>query len=358
MTAPVLSPAQTATARSRLYALFGRLYAQGLTPSLRALVADLPDLAAHLPRPYSGDEAAAEHYRLLGREVPPHASLFLDPAGLLGGPVADRVQASYAQAGYAPASSAAATDALGEELGLLAFLAGAEADAWADGKPGVAARMARLQADFLADHLLPWLPPFVLALRAEASLFYTALADLTLALAAEQMEDESTANGSDSSPETQRRRNGEESRGEIRVSPRSSVASGAVNSEVNYDLLDDEKTGLREIAGLLTSAPLCGVYLSAGAVARLGRELGLPRGFGPRAQMLETLLRSAAQYERVPAAVAGLDRLWGQWATGYAALRDDYPHLSPALSPWLGRTAETRGLLQRIQGGLLTTSDL
>lgn len=348
-TAPALSPAQAATARSRLYALFGRLYARGLTPTLLALVTDLPDLAAHLPQPhdedtydedtYDEDEAGAEHYRLLGREVPPHASLFLDFAGLLGGPVAERVQAHYARVGYAPDPAAAAVDALSEELGLLAFLAGAEADAWEDGRASVAARMARLQEEFLADHLLPWLPPFVLALRAEASPFYAALADLTLALAVDLLDDRTRM--------TWIERIGANSVREDPLNPRSIEA-----------LLDDEKTGLREIAAFLTSPPRCGVYLSPGAVARLGRELNLPRGFGPRAQMLETLLRSAAQYERVPAAVAGLDRLLDQWATGYAALGNDYPHLSPFLSPWQERTAETRGLLQRIQSSPLPAEDL
>lgn len=327
-----LSAGQTALARSRLYALFGLLYRKGLTVDLLSAVASLPGLAEQLPQTFDADAAAAEHFRLLGRAVPPHASLFLDPAGLLGGPVAEEAAAFYARVGFAPDPAAPSPDALSEEMALLAFLAGAEADAWEDAKPAIARRMAVLQGEFLTGHLLPWLPPFVLALRDEANPLYSALAQLTLELAAEQLGNATRIEQSSPGP--------------LRENP--------PNPPPVSHLLEDEGTGLREIAAFLTSPPRSGLYLSGDAITRLGREVGLPRGFGPRAQMLETLLRTAAQYEAFPPLLARLDALWQRGQAGYTAQADAYPHLLPFLHPWQERCTAARALLRRLGEGQWT----
>jgi len=313
-----LSPADTAQARSRLYALFARLYREGLSPALLPLAAELPGLAEVLPDPYDEDEAAALHYRLLGREIPAHESFFLGVDGLLGGPLADAVQASYSAVGFAPHASAAGVDAIGEELDLLAFLSGAEADARTDGRPQVAQQMAALQSDFLADHLLRWLFPFVLAVQEMVSPFYSGLAELTVALAAEQ------------------------TRGVTLTRP----GQDAVSLPAAPDLLDDERAGLGEIAAFFTTPSSSGIFLSRATLATIARRLRLPRGFGARAQMLDTFLRAAAQYEQLPAAVDALHAILDGWHARYAALIDDSPHLRPFIRPWQTQIGPARRLLR------------
>lgn len=315
-----LSPSQLAVARHRLYGLFARLFRHGPTPELARLVASLPGLAEHLPDPYDEDESAAEHFRLLGREIPPHESLFLDADGLLGGPVAERVLADYRRCGFRPDPNASGADAISEELGLLAFLSGAEADAWEDGKAGVAQRMADLQGEFLAEHLLAWLHPFALAVQAEESPFYAALAGLLVEMVAEQ----ATA-----------------------IHPAGRGQPPVALPEAP-DLLNDEAAGLREIAAYLTAPPLSGIYLSRGAIGRVGRAHRLPRGFGTKAQMLETLLRGAAQYEQLPSVAESLHGVFDAWHARYAAAMDEHPHLQAYIHPWQVQTGPARQLLIRL----------
>jgi hypothetical protein len=63
------------------------------------------------------------------------------------------------------------------------------------------------------------------------------------------------------------------------------------------NLLDDEKTGLKDIAELLSKPALSGVYLTHQQIKALALSLELPKGFGSRQQTLVNLLRTAVQYE-------------------------------------------------------------
>ena len=120
---------------------------QGLTAVSLPYLQTIPDVAAVLPADFDEDQAAADHYQLFGFNVFPYQSIFLDPAGLLGGSITDEVVRSYSQAGLSvgPAGNQAtdeSPDHLGYELRLMAFLCAAEADAWRDGLPAEAGRMA------------------------------------------------------------------------------------------------------------------------------------------------------------------------------------------------------------------------
>ena len=63
---------------------------------------------------------------------------------------------------------------------------------------------------------------------------------------------------------------------------------------------------LRELAELLVTPTRSGFWLTLAALARLSQDLELPRGFGSRSRVLETLLRSAVHRQRLPALLAGL----------------------------------------------------
>lgn len=312
-----MSALESALARSRLYTLFAHLYRAGLTPDLLPLLAQLPGLAEHLPHPFHADEAAAEHYQIFGRAIPPHQSLFLDPSGLLGGAMAESVESSYRQLGFAPARGATGPDEISEELALLAFLAAAEADAWADGLKQEAERVHTLQQGFLVDHLLRWIFPFALAVQQENSSFFGALAELTVELTVEQS--------------------------------RSLDFSGHRQPDFALprppEILQNQSSGLREIADYLTCPPLSGVYLSQESIRRVARSLGLPAGFGSRAERLEGLLRSAAQYEQMGQLSEALHALWDGWHADYDGAIENSPHLRAFIHPWQAQTGPARQLL-------------
>lgn len=312
-----LTPAQTAVARQRAYALFSRLFRDGITTATRPFLESIPELADGLKRPFQPDEAAAAHHDLFQFNVLPYESLFLAADGLLGGSVSHAVSHSYQQVGWQVDAAASSPDHIGHELGLLAFLSAAEADAWADDLLPEAVRMRQRQSDFLQGHLLRWLPPFVLAIRRQAHPFYAKLAALTLALAADHV----TA----------------------------FVATDAFTLPPPPDLLADEKTGLKEIAAFLMTPLHSGLFLSRDDVARLGRAHQLPRGFGGRAQLLTNLLRTAVQYDAFPTLVSALQALLAAEETAYEAMLHDHPPLAPFVTPWLARCRDTHRLLAQLQ---------
>lgn len=320
-----LDPAELALARSRAYDLFGRLYLYGLTEAGWPAVQAIPELASAAREPFEPDEAAADHQHLFGFNVFPYQSIFLDPAVLLGGEVAEAVQHSYRAAGFDPGAAVSTggensggenADHIGYELAFLAFLSGAEADAWQDGLPAVAGRMAGLQRRFLDQHLLCWLPPLVLAVEGQGQPFYGALARLTLAL----VQSHRRALGGDR-PDT------------FDLPPAPA-------------LMADEATGLADIAAYLLTPASGGLYLSRDDLGRLALAMGLPRGFGERRQMLHNLLRAAAEYEGLEPLLGRLQSLANEWAAGYGAMAAGETLGQAAV--WQARVAQTADLLDQM----------
>lgn len=309
-------------ARSRAYHLLSRLYFEGLSPVLLPAVEATPELAEALPMPFSADEAAADYQHLFGFNVFPFASVFLDPEGMLDGPVTDYVRRQFQRAGCPTPLTGEAPDHLGQELTLLAFLARAEAGAWIDGLPTEAERIRRLERRFMDEHLLGWLAAFTQAVRDEGFPFFTVLAELTLDLALEHR----SALGDGGRPASQR-----------------------FTLPEPPPLLDDPGTGLKDIAAYLTTPPWAGLFLSRDAITRLGRHAGVPRGFGDRTRMLANLFRAAAEYDRLDVVLEHLAALTASWRAHYVALcTRSTPGLSGVVGVWLERLATTDRLLTRI----------
>lgn len=317
-----------ALARRHAYALFGHLFLKGVTASAGAtlpILQSIPELAGTLPEPFDADEMAAEHQALFGFNVFPYESIFVDESGLLGGAATDAALESYRQAGFSFGDNSASADHIGHELGLLAHLSGAEADALEDTLPLVAERMRGLQRDFLQNHLLHWLPPFVLAVKGQERPFYTALVELTLGFVNNHYEEVSPQRGKERKEKT-------------------SAPSASPRLNLNND-----KTGLKDIAQFLTTPPHSGIFLSRDDVGRLARRMDLPRGFGDRAQMLTNLMRTAVQYDTLPALLQAIRQHAAAWDDAYAQTAAAYPTLAPFIAPWQTRLQATRQILHAMQ---------
>ena len=322
---PVIERAQ---ARSAAYSLLARLYRDGVSEDLLPAVEAIPGLSGTYPRnpetgTLDGDEAAADHYEVFGYNVFPYGSIFLDSGGDLGGAATGRVLDFYRQAGYAPAPSENG-DHIAAELDFLAFLCGAEADAWEDRLPGVALRMQALQRRFLDEVLLPWVPVFVQAVRRHGVGFYAELAAFTLELSADHRQ---SLGGAPATPT-------------------------ALLVDEPPEILAEEKTGLKEIAGFLITSAYSGIYLSRSEIARLARRRRIPRGFGGRQQMLVNLLRSAAAYDALDRVVEDLQAAMEAWLGEYRSWSDDYPCLQVHLDSWLRRLEAGQTVLSRIEAEL------
>jgi TorA maturation chaperone TorD len=321
---PQLSRSQIALARGRDYRLFGRLYLMGLDEDTLSIAQAIPELAPALSQPFDSDEAAADHYHLFGFNVFPYQSIFLGVDGSLGGDSTEAVARCYQEAGFvgvvAGALESESADHIGHELGLLAFLSAAEADAWAAENPAVAEQMASRQCTFLYQHLLRWLPSLVLAVRQQAHPFYAALADLTVDLVHSHCSDYKATHHAGSR---------DEGAGQVLAPP---------------DLLGDENSSLQDIAQYLLTPPYSGIYLSRDDIGRLARRQDLPRGFGSRKQMLVNTLRSAATYDGLGLLLGTLHELAEGWGRSYDEMAIG-PQSNPFADAWRARAGRTAMIL-------------
>ena len=285
--------------------LLGDLFLDGFQPDRLDAARRIPALAAHLPDGQAAlsDDWAAEHYRLFGREVPPYAGIFLTVDGMLGGWTADLALAFFNRAGFDPGSSGEAPDHLGRAFH---FLAGRAADL-----------EDPLTQAFLGEFLLPWLPGFTRAVRAQRNDFYAALAGCALDHAQQLLSD--------------------------RARPEVSLAA------FPDDLLDRPETGLRDIARMLLTPAYSGIYLSVGDIRRLGRDLRLPHGFGSRVQLLHNLFRSALTYSTFPEVLQRLEAVIRSWETFYQELEEKDERLARISGFWRMRLQESLAAVRRIR---------
>lgn len=323
---PVTSPYELALARNHGYDFLGQLWLHGVTRDVMDMVAQVPELSAVLgAAPADFDDLAATHQQILGFDVFPFQSIFLDPSGLLGGTQTDRVLHAYAAAGFDFATADSAGDHIGHQLAFLAFLCGAEADAWEDGLPAIAQAMQDRQTRFMQDHLLRWIAPLTLAVKQQAQPFYTALAELTLSQVADHVSEQAAGGVQDL------------------LAPAPSFAL-----PTPPDLLADAKTSLKDIAEHLLRPVHSGLTLSRDDLTRLSRSLDLPRGFGDRVQMLTNLMRAAVTYGLWEKLIGNLREVGADWQTAYTAVGAESPALAEFVRPWAGQVERTIGLLEQI----------
>lgn len=102
---------------------------------------------------------------------------------------------------------------------------------------------------------------------------------------------------------------------------------------------------LREVAQTLTTPARAGLVLTKARLSALSRELGLPVGFGDRAQMLMGLFRAAGDLEQVPALIAALRDEVERWEARYVGWAAEYPASGAVWQEWRERLARTRALL-------------
>lgn len=305
-----MTPYELALARRRTYQLFGRLFLEGITADLLPQLDLVPELAEPAAQ-IDLEQAAAGHYHLTAVSVFPYESIFLDPSGLLGGPVSDSILDIYRQNGFDMLSDA---DHIGHELHFLAHLCAAEAAALDAGDNEAAPLWRRRQQSFLTTHLLAWLAPLVVSIEQAGTPFYGRLADLTLDLAADHLLQSHASSPSISLPHAPR--------------------------------LATEESTLKEIARGLTTPPFCGLFLSRDAISALAHRHEIPRGFGDRTQMLTNLLRTAGQYDLASNVLLDLAAICVEWRKQYEEQQARYPEIAPWIRPWQEHVSQTAESLQ------------
>jgi TorA maturation chaperone TorD len=261
------------------------------------------------------DQAAAQHYTQLQRELLPFESVLLTPEALLGSSRSEAVRAAYSQGGFQNSPFDPEPDHLAPELAYLAWLCGAEADAHRDSQGTAVTQLRNLARDFIDAHLLRWLAPLCAALPDPGDgnpdrplAFYGTY----LALVRELVDDHRENLG------------GPRPTWELPDLP---------------DLLDEPGTRIADIARFLAIPCHAGGFFTHRDLRQLGRHRQVPRGFGSRWQEIEVLLCTAAEMEQVEVVLRDLQAVVRRWENHYTA---------PFLAPWRNRTRHTLQLLERM----------
>ena len=259
------------------------------------------------------DQAAAQHQTILGRAVPPHAGLFLNPGGRLTGEDRDSLLASYTSGGYRPPNPDLA-DALEIEMRFVARLLYVKIKAREDCRDEVILSAQLAEQSFLRRHFLRWLAPFCEALARQGDALYADVAALILELAAEHAASLPLADA-------------------IPPLPRPP------------DLLADPGTRLDDIAARFVAPALTGFLMDGPALRQMARDLELPVPLTNRQSMLAGLLRAAGEFDALPALLDALDGRAREAAQAYAAMMRDLPVLTLWVEQWQARAEETRTFL-------------
>ena len=311
--------------RQRAYSLLSKIFAEGVTPEVASLSQAIPVLEAVLPAQQDADQAGAEYQDLFGFNVLPYAGVFLDEQGKLGGGIHSGLNALYESFGFEPVYVPGVPDHISTQLEFLAFLSGLEIEAYGMANQNlVTSAMHHQQGEFLRNHLATWCFPFCSAVKGYGHPFYAEIAELTQALVHRHCEE---------------------------VACNTSVAD---NLPPSPDILNDSKTGIKEIASFLCRPAFCGFYVSRKDIKQLAGRLNIPSGFGDRVQTLSNTLRSAIQFDTIPALLDRLSEHARFHRAEYEAQkRGGSERLNPMLNAWITKTETTLGLLAKIEAELL-----
>ncbi len=318
---------EQALARQRAYHELGQIFLYGASqPHLEFLQTVLPeDVLLSLPPEL--EELAADHYQLFGLNIFPYATIFLHHDTMLGTVVSNNVETFYHEVGFMDYVSDI-PDHVGNGFALLSFLSGAEADAYADQVLHEARRMQHLQGRFLQEYLLRWLPALHKTVLEHHHALYGTLLELGLQLTLSQYE---------------------------------AIAASMVTAEINFELpeppalLENDKTGLKDIAEYLLVPAYAGFYLSRDTIRQLGTIHNLPHGFGKRQQILTNLIRTAVDYDLLEDVMVSLQNVRQSWQDYYEACLEN-PSLEPFVEPWLKRLNDTASLIEIITTAIQTHS--
>ncbi len=247
-----------------------------------------PELARLFDPASNPDDLRSEFVAAFDLGVPPFASAFLEADRCVGG----RVTIAVGDRMGSQVGSELAACHLAAQLGHVSRLLSARA--WDP---------ARL---FVHDVVLTWLPTLSVVLDDQPVPFWRSVVRRALDLAADHAG---------------------------RAAP-TQWSAPLQPAEVPPPL--GEKAGLAEIATWLSTPAAVGTFVSDHDLVTIGRGMNLPRGFGSRAQRLETMLRSAAGYGAFASLAEALARLLERRKGALQALGAS--HLPGGLTrPWLER---------------------
>ncbi|NNE71898.1 MAG: hypothetical protein HKN29_16255 [Rhodothermales bacterium] len=270
----------------------------------------------------SDDEILAAHQSLFGFAVPPYAGVFLNPDGLSGGVAETEAVDLLRGFGLSPDLAGDSREHVSGLLKTVSLL--------------VAKASPEVLSSFIVSKCLSWLPALGMALRREGDSEYADLLDVAVVVLLE------IVGPSETVPEA--------------------LGAGVTHGAFATALPDrepplaDPGTGVKDLAGYLTSHLFTGIYLGRASVRRLTRSTGSPSGFGGRALMMGNLLNSAASYGDLDAILDQLRQETQAYRDGWAEWAELHPALDAWAKLWTERLHRTDGVLETV--GMAVAAEL
>jgi hypothetical protein len=223
----------------------------------------------------------SEHTDVFVLETHPYASVHLGGEGMLGGEVAERVAGFWRALGLVPPAE---PDHLASLLGLLGALADAEAT---EPDPARAALRREALRALLWEHLLPWVDPYLHAVRSLGVAPAAAWADLLRTALLAELDD----------------------LGALEALP--------VHLRNTDRHLAGPDPGLKDLCASVLAPARSGIVVTRSDLLRAAADLGVGARLGERAFVLRSML------EQSPAATLGwLAELAQRWATHHGSAHD------------------------------------
>jgi TorA maturation chaperone TorD len=248
----------------------------------------------------------AAHHELFAFQLVPHAAIYLGPEGMLGGEAADRVSGFWRALGQQPPSDA---DHVSVLLALYAELGDLESTAV---EALTRERWLHARTALLWEHLLSWLPLFLLKLEGLGEVIDPFYRDWARLLAAALREEAANLPPAAALPLA------------LRAAP---------------PLGQPEREGAQAVLAALFSPIRVGLIVTRADLARAGEDLGLGCRVGDRRLALRALLEQD---------IAGVLDWLATTARAWQGLQSPAVHGEPRLASFWQERAQssTRWLLQ------------
>jgi putative dimethyl sulfoxide reductase chaperone len=264
----------------------------------------------------SDDECASAHYALFGMNVFPYSNFFLGQEGSFAGEAEGPLLAFYARQkfNYEEETGGMGPTHLGTHFRFLSFLLNKQLSDPENNE------LRKLRRQFYANHLFTWLLPLNFSVQeVDRGPFSIALSQgLELA-----KQDWLSLNGNDHLDEI-----------EFRLPP----------DPYDGQFLEQENTGLRNIAEYLMTPGLTGMFVSKGKLSSWAKKLDVPHGFGDRKNLMENVLKESVRYEKLAPFVAIMKESLSDWRAYYLEQKSS---LDGIASQWLNVLDRTSLILDK-----------
>lgn len=260
----------------------------------------------------SDDDIASEHYSTFGMTVFPFGHYFISPGRNFGGDFDNIVIDLYQSYGFdhEKRSEGAAATHLGTQLMFLSFLI--EKEKMHDAR------------NFLGNDILNWIHSLSITLNETTGHIFPKLINH---IEKDLLNLWEGLNGNDHLEEIQ---------------------FSLVPFDYKADLLEDEKTSLKDIGETLMTPGLCGVFISKPTLTNFASQLEIPTGFGTRVMMMENIFKESVNYEKIDNLISMFNVYLGHWEKSY----EDYP-IAPVSKVWIERINQAKNILGELKNSLL-----